>query len=1549
MADINNPNTPISYINKDFQTLYIELLDTVKKLTYKWDPSISNESDPGVILLKLDALIADKLNYNLDMNILETSPNTVSQESNSYNLFEQLGYLPDWYISANSANSVVLKWNTGKEVADDNLIPAGETRTVPKFTMICDAEKNYVYTILNDVIFTKDLQENIVKVIQGVITPLEINGDTLITLTNLDSQNRIYLPKYNIAQNGIFISNIDSEENTKFNFDDWTCKDNLYIEALGNKVYKFGIDQTQDLPYIEFPEDIDLLIDEGLRIFYIQTDGFEGNISANMLTDFYSESKYSETNSVITTGDITISNTSAIMNGKNPESISDSYKGYKKVSGTFETLVTLRDYINAINRSGYVSNCFVCDRTNDIQCSYTVVSEKADLIVDKVIIENNSMTAFDLKIYALENIDNINSISAYNRTFDMVSPDNFVGNSLIQGSISAKKCIQHDYQQILADKFCLFRNKYPLNIKIIPYTRLSDKQRQDITLTIVETLMQALNAGQVDFGSESAYDTVYNLISNCDNRIKAVVLDDFSYTTYAVYWNGEAFNEIPINGEAGHAEMDSYTQFRLLTAQPEDWNDNLVDYYKRDDKGNYSISIEASNKYNSGYTFYSLSGTNEYVKGQTYRADASGYVKYTPTTGTELEDSAVYYKAEKLTSKPADLAENYFSYAVAKITTPAVDYPDILESVEVSQPTWKANTYYTPRILSYRKEIFAKSVLAGKTPIINKDEKFNYSLIERSDSNILDDIVILGTGLRKKVFNATVASESNIKLGANQNIVLYSNAFKEIASYSTYIKYELYLNSDDIFIPANTPYKLGQRDYITFFYKKSDSDEKYTAVAYGEGTILKPNFKMNVSPTTQTGTMYPSTLGQHSITLGVFGQTSTFSSTPTERVVSSELLNNVIYILGVGSDRKGYFNTVYGEGTDVAALRAIFKTWSDQILDGTRNVDILEEDKTTFTYDSGRYCYWITGIKSLDGKQSIIQLNSNGEYVLQEGEIFCVTDNKQKNIDILEAGYKLKFIGKDYANNKLICSNPVSEVDIANYGVNKLVETNSLIRLNNILKNQGDTLEVINSDIYTIPENSDVMFTRESDKQIVFSDDEEASKYMELLTAEDAPNGWSSNYTAYYTRTVANDGAVVYKVNEDNNYAANKYYNFKYYILSKTVTNTDDIIVPEGIRISYKTSDNTTYSELPNLIEPYTWRLFGRYNIETDNDIAQIQNISDLTKLNSDGSIANIDTVYYISFTNNKSNSFYYIPGFTQNTTVKCKVDGVNIVIEPTDFSGYALNLRTLEFDTYSNISKTTSDVENNYIIFFNRTDSNNIQNIKSVQSISILGDPKISIGISVDEKEENMQGLDFKVYSDSSILNTTDSDIKFIDNNIEIGFTSLGSKTLDVGLPTGTYLIPIKCVNNSAIFNFTLKYQDNTESPLYLISDSSVDIKLNNYNYKGFLLLDLQSNLTPKNLTVTLKLGNPSETERTTLIIEPLVKFIQDTNYNEYISTVKELDVEHIYDYAIDIDEDVIIKDPLSGLSFFNYNHIYNKFTIPFAQIDTGNISITNQVKGVM
>jgi hypothetical protein len=40
------------------------------------------------------------------------------------------------------------------------------------------------------------------------------------------------------------------------------------------------------LPYIQFPEDIKTLIEDGIRIKYVRTNGLNGNISSKVLSKF---------------------------------------------------------------------------------------------------------------------------------------------------------------------------------------------------------------------------------------------------------------------------------------------------------------------------------------------------------------------------------------------------------------------------------------------------------------------------------------------------------------------------------------------------------------------------------------------------------------------------------------------------------------------------------------------------------------------------------------------------------------------------------------------------------------------------------------------------------------------------------------------------------------------------------------------------------------------------------------------------------------------------------------------------------------------------------------------------------------------------------------------------------------------------------------------------------------------------------------------------------------------------------------------------------------
>lgn len=368
---VNKEISSLSYTNKDFGTIYPEMLDLAKELTNKWDPSQSNESDPGVVLIKEGAFVADHNNYNIDKNVLENFLPSATQDRSVRNITEMNGYTPQYYISANGEVTFVYNKPEGDE--NDDLF------SIPAFTfVISDADETVSYTQIEDLAISGSGIPSSCRFIEGTLQTLSINDTSTISLENLDDNNRLYLPETMVAQNGIYIRNINTEDYEGF----WSRNNYLLTQPLGSRVYKIDYDSTRMLPYIEFPTDIANIIGDGLQIQYIATSGIQGNVSAGALTKILSPSTFTDIGDQVerSSENFTVYNAGSIVNGKDPETINEMYQSFKRVVGTFDTLVTCKDYENKIymltdnNDSPLVSNVYVTDRRTDYNKSAQVIS-----------------------------------------------------------------------------------------------------------------------------------------------------------------------------------------------------------------------------------------------------------------------------------------------------------------------------------------------------------------------------------------------------------------------------------------------------------------------------------------------------------------------------------------------------------------------------------------------------------------------------------------------------------------------------------------------------------------------------------------------------------------------------------------------------------------------------------------------------------------------------------------------------------------------------------------------------------------------------------------------------------------------------------------------------------------------------------------------------------------------------------------------------------------------------------------------------------------------
>lgn len=554
----------LSPTKKDYYQIWNELLELASKISTRWSPDSTNESDPGIVLLKSLVAIADKLNYNIDKNTLEAFMPSASQQESMRKLTEMMGYSMKYYRAANCKVSISYK--------DSNDISLSTLNTIyfPKFINIKNEEEDVNYVTIED--FTLQESEPIrqVNALEGELVECETDTDNIISMTHLDDNNRYLLPETNVAENGIFVCNIvDHVEGMSRESEYWKQVDNLNTQLPGSLVFKFGFDSNENLPYIQFPDDISQLIKDGLKIKYVRTNGLMGNVSARTLCKMEVPALWgtaTDTNiKNLTADNFNVINNSAATNGADPETLNEAYNGFKKTIGTFDTLVTCRDYMNKIYQmtvsdtdlTPLVSNAIVSDIRDDINrsitlCSFndygicysdrslpkTVTKEAEDISGNPVTIKTTEdmIEHFDLIIYPFNTIYGINSKDEYVNSFKI----NFENKNKIQYDLKNSKTISHNIVTPDDNDIACIKNYLKLKAKITTVKKVTAAEELEILTRVYSSIYENFNCHKIDFGEEIPYETILEVIKNADPRIKDVNLDEpLLYTSIMTVDNTE--------------------------------------------------------------------------------------------------------------------------------------------------------------------------------------------------------------------------------------------------------------------------------------------------------------------------------------------------------------------------------------------------------------------------------------------------------------------------------------------------------------------------------------------------------------------------------------------------------------------------------------------------------------------------------------------------------------------------------------------------------------------------------------------------------------------------------------------------------------------------------------------------------------------------------------------------------------------------------------------------------------------------------------------------
>lgn len=504
---------------RDFQSQFIELLDIAKKLNASYDPSVSSESDPIVVLMKEMAMMGDKLEYNKDKAARELFPSTVQQRSNAQELYDILGYRLKGWISATGYISLSLR--ASKALAN----AVGNTVTIPKFTRLEDANGLYNYVTTDTISFNLTGADDTwsdtktVGIIEGEIKTLEVGGIDTIGISNMDENYRVYFPETNVAENGIFVSFTNTIGA------DFVMVDNPYMLTDDN-VYSVGEGENGE-KYIQFPETIveTLGTENTLSIRYVTSRGAAGICKSRTINVLADDITVKDT----TLNDsISVVQPEATINGQDPESLEQAYRNFKKTQGTFETLITERDYESFAYEAQYdnaplFSNVVVASRTSDLNRTVKIKTlrnwanrDVYNLIQD----ENNSVTPYDVWVYGL------NPTGGYDVEFTPVEEGATM--DILNEKILDVKAVQQVVQDPNGEKR-VFWNEYTLVGTVLMKNRITASEKTEVEKNMWAALEEYLGARNVSFGEGIDYEGTVSAIINSDSRILSVILNLPSY------------------------------------------------------------------------------------------------------------------------------------------------------------------------------------------------------------------------------------------------------------------------------------------------------------------------------------------------------------------------------------------------------------------------------------------------------------------------------------------------------------------------------------------------------------------------------------------------------------------------------------------------------------------------------------------------------------------------------------------------------------------------------------------------------------------------------------------------------------------------------------------------------------------------------------------------------------------------------------------------------------------------------------------------------------
>lgn len=394
----------VKYTSRDYESILNDFWDLVPKLTELWKPEA--DADPGVVLGKYLASIADMLGVNLDALATEVFAPSVRQRKDAEKVFGLIGYELGWYTAART--EVTFTNNSETAITFDFGFNGSNFATLNAYTDITNNSRVITYNILP---LTNKYGASETRSRRSVTTDnLNVFADTdkvtlnpgeSVTRVAVEGEFRYYsvsvdyirknnyiinIPSQHIDTTAIWVKAKASKDSDSFLATQWIqCSSPAeFVTPEPRFAVTYDSYSNAQITISNYLDQLEAYDENSyLMIYWLDCSGVIGCVGEDVLSNYLQandssglpEESSNEWSISNLSNTIELPNTYTVT-GRSPETAKEAYFHSRNYINTWDSLITLPDFNRFLNREAGVDCAIVLDCQKALETNMAIFKDE---------------------------------------------------------------------------------------------------------------------------------------------------------------------------------------------------------------------------------------------------------------------------------------------------------------------------------------------------------------------------------------------------------------------------------------------------------------------------------------------------------------------------------------------------------------------------------------------------------------------------------------------------------------------------------------------------------------------------------------------------------------------------------------------------------------------------------------------------------------------------------------------------------------------------------------------------------------------------------------------------------------------------------------------------------------------------------------------------------------------------------------------------------------------------------------------------------------------